>query len=336
MVTIASVVTAGTLVAPAAPHWVDWLILVALLVISTGVDSYLNSPSSVISSRRAWIQAGVWVGVAVLFGLYLTIRFGGSAGSEYFTAYPLELSLSFDNVFMFQVLLVSVAVSLRPTLLTWAVVIAIVLRAVFLFIGVAVLEQFAFIVLIFGVFLFYTAFRMGQRISRGDEDETKLEATRSYRIALKLLPLTRKWYGLKLITKKESTGRSFRFTPATLIIVVLSVTDLLFAVDSVPAVLAVTRHSYIALAAVMMAVICLKSLYHVYGALAERFPRIDHVLVGVLVFIGVKLVLGFFGIDVFSAVMSLVVVIAILISGVIWSEGESQLKRRREGSVLDQ
>jgi tellurite resistance protein TerC len=306
------------------PNAVDWLILVAVLAISTGLDTYLNRGRYEISSRRAWTQVAISVGIAVVFGGYIVLRFGGEAVGQYYAAYPLELSLSLDNVFAFQLILSSVAVMYRATLLTWAVMLAVVLRACFLSGGAALLESFTFVELIFGGLLLFTAVRMLRSIRSGSEETVVLEDMRTYKVMRFLLPFTDRWYGVRLVTIKAG---GIKFTPATLVVVCIGCIDVIFAVDSVPAVLAVSHTPYVVLAAVMMAVICLKSLYFVYQALVEKFPRVNHVLVFVLAFIGAKLAVGYFNyfglIDEFPTWLSLVVVLTTLLVGVVWSKIET-------------
>jgi tellurite resistance protein TerC len=297
------------------PNAVDYLVLVAVLMTSTIMDMHFNRKPGDVSPRQAWTRVLLSVLTAVAFGAYIAIRFGGEAAGQYLAAYPLELSLSLDNVFMFQLLLGGVAVVYRATLLTWAVVLAIAFRAVFLLGGTALLERFAFMELVFGGLLIFTAYKMLKNILAGGEDSIALEGMRTYKVLRWILPFANSWHGLKLVTTKEG---GIKLTPAFLIVLCVGFADVIFAVDSVPAVLAVSRDPYVVLAAVMMAVICLKSLYFVYQALVEKFPRVKHVLVIVLFFIGVKLAVGYFGPEV-PTLASLTLVLTTLSSGVIWS-----------------
>lgn len=318
------VTEAGTL-ASISPTLADWILLITVLVASTLIDSILYRYCEV-STRWSVIQFLAGVVVAFGFGAYLLWRFGLTPATEYLTAYPLELSLSFDNVFAWELLLAGLCAprSLHGALLNWAIVLAIVLRAIFLWIGVVALQAIAFTELVFGAFLLITAYTMARRLGSQEEGEGQ-RGQLTYRVLSKLLPLTDTWHGMRPLVREQG---SVKVTPVVLTIACIGAADAVFAFDSGPAVLGVTHQPYLVLGSVMMAVIGLKSLFFIYRLIKTRFPRVEVMLVGIVGLIGVKLLLAYFGLSLPGGLV-LLLVLALLGAGVIWSatERKQQLLR---------
>ena len=244
-----------------------WSILGGLVVVLLAVDLVVFARHHAPTLRESAIWSVGWLVLALLFGAVLWAWQGGQAGSEYLTGYLLERSLSLDNVFVFAVILSYFAVprEMQPNVLGWGIGLALVLRLVFILIGAALLESFQVTFYVFGLLLLYTAYKLARH------DDIQIDPQRN-----PVLRLTRR-IGIT--------------SPLIAVFVVVATTDLIFALDSIPAIFAVTTDAFIVFAANAFAMLGLRALYFLLAGMRDRFVYLSQGLAAVLGFIGVKMLL---------------------------------------------
>lgn len=268
------------------PSWA-WVVTLGLIGVLLMLDILvLHRKPKVLSTKRAAMETLMWVTVGVLFGLAMAIGFGGKAAGEYFSGYLIEYSLSIDNVFVWALIMTFFAVPAlyQHRVLFWGIFGALVLRATFIFAGVALIEKFEWILYIFGAFLLYTAFKL----ITGDDDEMNPEENFAFKLVRKVVPSTPTMHGQKLFTRLD--GRRLA-TPLFAVLVLVETTDVLFAVDSVPAVLAVSREQFIVFTSNAFAILGLRALYFLLADLRSRFTYLQQGLAIILAFVGIKMLI---------------------------------------------
>lgn len=269
------------------PPWI-WLALVGAIVAMLVVDLLLvHRTAHVIRIKEAAIESAVWISIGLAFGLVLLVWQGGAAGGEYYAGFLIEKSLSIDNVFVWAVIFSFFGVprEYQFRVLFWGIFGALVLRAIFIFAGVSLIERFEWILYIFGAFLLYTAWK----IAHHDETEqVDYNASIAMRIVRRVVPTTNRYDGQKLFTRENAKRVA---TPLFAVLVLIEATDIVFAVDSVPAVLAVSREPFIVFAANAFAILGLRSLYFLLGGMQGRFRYLNVGLGIILAFVGIKMLL---------------------------------------------
>ena len=285
----------------------EWLILVGLVAVLFFLDLVvMRSRGGVMSTRGAMLATGFWILVAFAFGGYVLLTLGSEAGKTYISGYLIEKSLSLDNVFVFLLVMSSFAIPFEQQhrLLTFGIIGALVLRALFIVAGAAALQTFGWVSIPFALILLWTGVKLWQH--RHDHDEETKLVEKVY----DRLPITQDNSG-KLWIRKN--GKRL-FTPAGGALIGIILVDILFAVDSVPAILAVTTDVYIVWAANAFALLGLRPLFFVVAVLVERFYYLKTALAVLLIFIGVKLGLQEF-VGKLDPLISLVVIALILLTG---------------------
>lgn len=261
---------------------------VALIVVLLLVDLLVvNRKAHVIKLREAAITSTIWVSIGLAFTFVMWSAYGGEAAGEYIGAYLIEKSLSVDNVFVWAVILThfKVEAQYQHRVLFWGIFGALVMRLGFIMAGVAVIEKFDFALVLFGLFLVWTAWGL---IKEGDE-EFDPESSRAMKVFHRIVPSTDKPDGQKLFTKVNGKRLA---TPLFAVIVLIELTDVLFAVDSVPAVLGVSREQFIAFSSNAMAILGLRALYFLLAGLREKFTYLQQGLAVILAFVGVKMLIA--------------------------------------------
>ena len=238
--------TADNFVSFDVPIWV-WVALAGAIVVMLIVDLLLvHRTAHVITIKEAAIESAIWISIGLLFGVVMIIWQGGAAGGEYYSGFLIEKSLSVDNVFVWAVIFSFFAVprEYQFRVLFWGIFGALVLRAVFIFAGVELIERFDWILYVFGAFLLYTAYK----IARHDESkQVDYSQNVAMRLVRRFIPTTDNYDGQKLFTREERTTKRGVTrvvkvaTPLFAVLVLIEATDVVFAVDSVPAVLAASR-----------------------------------------------------------------------------------------------
>ncbi len=266
-------------------QWAAFVALVATLLVADLL--IVHRTAKEVSFKEAAIESGVWITIGLSFTLVVLAWQGGQAGGEYLAGYLIEKSLSIDNVFVWAVLLsyFGVPKQYQFRVLFWGVFGALVLRAIFIFAGVALIERFDFVLYVFGGLLLYSAYK----ISRHDEAEVHPETNLVLRAVRKLVPSTSEYDGQKLFTRTQ--GRLLA-TPLFAVLLMVEATDVIFAVDSIPAILAVSREEFIVFSSNAFAILGLRALYFCLAGMAGKFRYLNIGLAVILGFVGVKMLLS--------------------------------------------
>jgi len=264
-----------------------WLGLLALIATLLIIDLLLvHRTAHVITFKEAAIESAVWIALGVGFTFAILAWQGSQAASEYLTGYVIEKSLSVDNVFIWAVIFSYFAVPAKYQfrVLFWGIFGALVLRAAFIFAGVALLERFDWILYLFGLALLFSAYR----IVRHDATQIHPEHNPVLRLIRRVIPSTSEYDGQKLLTRR--TGRLLA-TPLLAVLIMIESTDVVFAVDSIPAILAVSREEFIVFASNAFAILGLRALYFLLAGMADRFRYLNRGLGVILAFVGMKMLI---------------------------------------------
>jgi tellurite resistance protein TerC len=263
--------------------------------------------------REAVIWSAVWITLALLFDLFIFFEFGKTKALEFLTGYVIEYSLSVDNIFVFILIFSYFAVKdkYQHKILFWGILGALIMRAIFIFAGVALINRFHWIVLIFGGFLVYTGISMLFQ----KETEVDPEKNAVVRFFRKFLPVTETLHDDKLIVRQN---RKMYATPLFLVLLIIESSDLIFAVDSIPAILAISRDTFIVYTSNIFAILGLRSLYFAIAGIMGYFRFLKVGLAFVLTFVGAKMLAGYFKFDI-PIVLSLIIIISILLVSILTS-----------------
>jgi tellurite resistance protein TerC len=269
------------------PEWVWWTTVVVtvsvLLVDVVIIGRRPHEPSMKEVSRHL----AIYIGAAILFGIGVWVLAGGQFGGEFFAGWLTEYSLSVDNLFIFIIIMSKFAVprQYQQTALMIGIVLALVMRGIFIAVGAAAIANFSWIFYLFGAFLVYTAIHLAKE---GQEDEDEFEENRLIKLVERRFPATSEYHGVKLVVKEN--GKKL-ITPMLLVMLALGTTDLLFALDSIPAIYGLTSEPYLVFTANVFALMGLRQLYFLIGGLLKRLVYLSYGLAFLLAFIGVKLIL---------------------------------------------
>jgi tellurite resistance protein TerC len=289
-----------------------WAVLAVAVVAMLALDLLVFARDHAPPLREAALWSVLWLALALAFGVLLWAWQGGDAGAQYFAGYLLERSLSLDNIFVFAVILGWFAVPARvqPKVLAWGIALALVLRLVFILLGAAMLDTFHATFYVFGALLLYTAWKL----ARHDAGEVEPEHNPALRLLRRRVPMTDDYRADRLVVREA--GRRIA-TPLLAVFVVIATTDVVFAVDSIPAIFAVTQEAFIVFAANAFAMLGLRALYFVLAGMMDRFVHLSVGLAVILAFIGAKMLL----IDVWHPPiwLSLAVIVGVLAGAVAFS-----------------
>jgi tellurite resistance protein TerC len=265
--------------------WIGFHVFVlGMLALDLGVFHKKNHDVSV---KESLIWTGVWITLALIFNYGVYHFIGERESYEFLTAYVLEKSLSVDNIFVMTLIFTyfKVEPKFQHRVLFWGILGALVMRILFIVGGVALIKQFHFILYFFGAFLVYTGVKM--LVSGGDE-EMNPEDGFIYKIGKKYFRMTDKFEGDKFFVVKNGLRH---MTPLFLVLLIIESTDLIFAVDSIPATLSVTKNAFIAYTSNIFAILGLRSLYFAFAGVVQLFRFLSYALSLVLIFIGVKMLI---------------------------------------------
>jgi tellurite resistance protein TerC len=291
--------------------WVGFsLFICTMLALDLGL---FNRKAHAIRYREAWIWSAVWVTLAMIFAGIVFHYQGSIRGFEFLTGYLIELSLSVDNLFVFLLIFsyFKVPSKFQHRVLFWGVMGALFMRLTMICVGAALINKFHWIIYIFGAFLVYT----GVKMFRQEEIEIQPEQNPLVRIVTRFLPITRHYEEEKFFTK--SSGKRTG-TLLLLVLMVVEVTDLVFAVDSIPAIFAITRDTFIVYTSNVFAILGLRSMYFLLAGVVEKFRYLRIGLAIVLTFIGLKMLLSAVGV-IISIKLSLIFVAVVLVGSVVAS-----------------
>nr|WP_237540048.1 TerC family protein [Streptomyces sp. SID4917] len=314
-----------------------WVLTILGLSALIAVDFLIGRKPHDVSMKEAGTWTVVWIALAALFGLGLMVFGTGQASGEFFAGFITEKSLSVDNLFVFVLIMAkfSVPSHLQQRVLLIGVLIALVLRAVFIAAGAAIIASFSWVFFIFGAFLIYTAWKLVQE-ARSDEEEEEFEENRLLKSIEKRFGVADRYHGTKLFIRNN--GKRV-LTPLMVVMLAIGTTDVLFALDSIPAIFGLTQDPYIVFTANAFALMGLRQLYFLIGGLLKKLVHLSYGLSVILGFIGVKLVLHALhesGVHVpeISIPVSLAVICGVLIVTTITSLIASKRQAEREASAV--
>ena len=290
----------------------QWAVLGAAIVVLLAIDLYRHREAHEPTFREAGLESAFWVFCGLSFSLFFVWQFSGQAAGEYLGVYLTEKSLSIDNVFVWALLFSSMKIPLKyqHRVLFWGIFGALVLRAIFIFLGAAIVTRFSWVLIIFGVFLIFT----GIRIMRHTDDEGEDASTAGLGLLRRFMPVTDKFDGQKFFTVENGVRMA---TPLFAALVVVETTDVVFAVDSVPASFGVANDPFTILAANAFAIMGLRAMYFLLADARQRFHYLSHALGGILLFVGIKLsITPWYHIDIY---ISLGIIITIMVAAIFFS-----------------
>ncbi|MDH4077847.1 MAG: TerC/Alx family metal homeostasis membrane protein [Acidimicrobiia bacterium] len=305
-----------------------WVGLTVLLLSLLGLDLYRHRNARVPSLREALTESATWVACGLAFSLVILWAYGSGAFGEYLSGYLTEKALSVDNVFVWSILFtaMSIPVALQHRVLFWGVFGALTLRAAFIFTGTALLERFEVLLVAFGAFLIIT----GVRLLRHRHDEGDDGSTAGLGLLGRIMPVSETLDGQRFFTRM---GGRRAATPLLAALVVVEVTDVIFAVDSVPAILALSHEQFLVFSSNAFAILGLRAMYFLLADARERFHYLNHALGTILIFVGVKMVAAYFGHHLDTWV-SLGVIMALLLAAIVASRyKERRLTAARSAAV---
>lgn len=291
-----------------------WIIFNAIIILLLFIDlAVVNRGGRVISFKQALFSSAIWIALAMIFAVVIHRWMGPTKSLEFITGYVVEEALSVDNLFIFILLFkyFKVPPEQERTVLFWGILGALIVRGAFILVGVSLVKRFEWILYLLGAFLVYS----GLQLMRGG-DEEQVDPSRNFalRLARKFLPITSDYEGKRFTVVRD--GRRFA-TPLFIVLLVIESTDVLFATDSIPAILAISRDSFIVYTSNVFAILGLRSLFFALSAMIKLFRYLHYGLAVVLIFVGVKMLVAIkFTIPTW---ITLVVVAVVLAASVIAS-----------------
>jgi tellurite resistance protein TerC len=295
------------------PDYISWIIFAIAVGGLLSLDLFVfHREARAVRMREAAAWVTVWVSLGLAFGAWIFLARGATSGAEYLAGYLIEYSLSMDNVFVFAVLFAyfGVPAMYQHRLLFWGVMGAIVFRAIFILAGTALLDSFHFVIYLFGGLLLFTAWRM---VTAGT-DHVDPGSNPVLRVMRRLIPVTDEYEGQRFFVRRN--GKLWA-TPLFAALVVVETSDIMFAIDSVPAILAITTDTFIVFTSNAFAIMGLRSLYFLLAGLIDRFEYLKYGLAALLAFAGVKMLASdVVHLDVW---VSLAIIVAILVISVVIS-----------------
>ncbi|MFB9725961.1 TerC/Alx family metal homeostasis membrane protein [Haloechinothrix salitolerans] len=308
-----------------------WVVTIGLILVLLAVDLILAAARPHrIGFREATAWSVFYILVAVAFGVWFTLAHGGTFGTEYFAGYIVEKSLSVDNLFVFVIIMTTFAVpeEHQHKVLTFGIVLALLMRAVFIALGATLIALFSFVFLLFGLLLIFTAVQL----FRHRDEDPDVDDNPMVKVARRVFPITDDYVGGRLVTRID--GRRM-VTPLFIVLIAIGSIDLLFALDSIPAVFGVTEEPFIVFTANAFALLGLRALFFLVKGLLDRLVYLSSGLALILGFIGVKLILHWAHVDIdervpeISTPLSLAVIVVVLAVVTV----ASLIKTRRDPTV---
>ena len=299
---------------------VAWIGLGAVIVVLLAIDLFRHRDDHEPTQREALIESSLWVACGLAFAGVVGMAWGAEAFGEYLSGYLIEKSLSVDNVFVWAILLSTLAVPLKyqHRVLFWGIFGALVFRGAFIAVGTTLIQRFTFVLVVFGVFLVFT----GARVIRHRDDEGE-GATKILDLVRRFVPVSKSLDGSRFFTR--ASGRRMA-TPLLAALIVVEITDIVFAVDSVPAILAVSQEPFLVFSSNAFAILGLRAMYFLLAGARKRFHYLSHGLGAILIFVGLKMaVANWYHVNTF---VSLGVILTMLSGAVIFSELRARRLRR--------
>lgn len=298
-----------------------WYSLIGVLLLYAGVESWHMRRDHVVKFKEAVVWTVLYVTLGIAYSIPIFIWLGHQAGSEYLAAFFTEKALSLDNLFVFGLIFAAFKLpkKLERRVLNYGVIGAIVFRLIFIIAGIALLEKFAWVSIIFGLILFRAAWHAYQD-ARGKSEEMEVTETRTWKILSAVLPLYHHYVDHKLLVRRNG---KLLLTMLFAVILMIEFTDILFAVDSVPAVLAISTNRFIAYSSNVFAILGLRALYFVYAQVAEKFWALKWGISIILGWISFKLIIAPFNWHIPNGI-NLGVIIGVILFSIVLSTAYPQ------------
>ena len=284
-----------------------WVIVLAALFIDLAV---LNKHHGKVSMKEAAVMVCAWISLATLFGGAIWLVEGPRHALEFYTGYVLEYSLSVDNMFVFIMIFSYFAIphNLQPKALLWGILGAVVLRFIFIFLGVKLISMFSWTIYVFGALLIFTASKM---LLQKEDDNFDPSQSFILKVLKKFMPLKTDYHGENFFVLENAKRYA---TPLLAAVLVIEMSDLIFAVDSIPAVLSITQDTFLVYSSNIFAIIGLRSLYFLLSGMAGKFPYLKYGISVILFFVGVKMLIShYFKIPVTASLGVIVGILALSI-----------------------
>ena len=292
-------------------HLSLWILFWVVVITALGLDLFiLNKHHGHVSIKDASVMVAAWVTLAFCFGGVIWFASGAQSALEFFTGYVIEYSLSIDNMFVFIMIFTYFAVPKdhQPKVLLWGILGAVIMRFIFIFIGVQLITRFTFMIYIFGAILIYTAIKM----LVGKDEQIDPSKNLVLKLLKKIIPINEKVHNGDFFCREN--GKLFA-TTLLATVVVIEASDLVFAVDSIPAVLAVTQDTFIVYTSNIFAIIGLRSLYFLLSGMAGKFEYLKYGIAAVLAFVGVKMLIShYYKMPTVISLLTIVLILSIAIS----------------------
>jgi tellurite resistance protein TerC len=288
-----------------------WVGFNALVLALLALDLFVfHREAREVKPKEAALWSVFWVVLSLLFNLFIYYEFGPASATEFFTGYLIEKSLSVDNLFVFVLIFgyFNVPPRYQHRILFWGILGALVMRALLIFTGSVLISNFEWTIYLFGAFLVFT----GVRMAFEKDDSIEVEANPLIRFVRRLFPVTTTYHGHRFFVREA--GRTFA-TPLLIVLVMVESTDVIFALDSIPAIFAITKNSFIVYTSNIFAILGLRALYFLLANVIDKFYFLKYGLAVVLCFIGVKMIITWFDVHV-STGISLGVVGLVLVASV--------------------
>lgn len=316
------------------PTWM-WAVFISLVLGLLALDlGVLHKNSKEIGVRESLLMSGFYIMIGLAFGGWIWYQSGEQSAMEYVTGFVVEKSLAMDNIFIIAMIFSYFAIprQYQHRVLLWGILGVIVLRGIMIAGGAAIVENFHWVLYLFAAFLVFTGLKM---LFSSDHDEADIGNNRILKFLRSHLPVTNRLHGEKFFVKEtdETTGKLKTFvTPLFLALIMVEIADLIFAVDSIPAIFAITTDPFIVYTSNIFAILGLRALYFALAALIHRFAYLKYALAAVLVFVGSKIfVADMLGIAKIPPAVSLGVTVAILATGIIGS----LIATRKEAKAIE-
>ncbi len=313
----------------------SWIVFISLVAGLLALDLFvINRKAHEISTREAFWTSMFWIGISLAFNAFVFYSRGVQAGLEFFTGYLIEKALSVDNIFVFVVIFAYFQVprKYQHRVLFLGILGALVLRGALIFIGAALIETFHWIIYIFGAFLVYTAYRLGTQ----DDEGVHPEKNPIVNLFRRVIPVTPEYHGQKFLVRLDHVLMA---TPLLVVLVVVETTDVVFALDSIPAIFAITTDTFIVFTSNVFAILGLRALYFLLAGVMGSFRYLKTGLALILGFVGLKMLSGALeylgvhfqisiGISLF--IIAAILTVSIVASVIVQRREERQLKLLQE------
>ncbi|OGQ56100.1 MAG: tellurium resistance protein TerC [Deltaproteobacteria bacterium RIFCSPLOWO2_02_FULL_53_8] len=296
---------------------IPWALFILFIVVMLAIDlGVFNRKDHEVKVKEALAWSGVWVCLALLFNLGIYFWRGQEIAVQFFTGYVIEKSLSIDNIFVFLQVFAyfSVPAKYQHKILFWGVLGAIIMRAIFIGAGVALITQFHWVIYVFGAFLIFTGAKM---VFSKDKEEVHPEKNLLIKLLRRLMPISNNYDDGRFFVRKDGVLMA---TSLMVVLMVIETTDVIFAVDSIPAILAITTDSFIVFSSNLFAIMGLRSLFFALAGVIKRFHYIHYGLAAILAFVGAKmLVSNFYKLPSVTALTTIAAILTLsMIASVIW------------------